>query len=291
MLLFSFLVPELRKAYRCEPKFKTDIWDVFNDKPNWSAPGWADLKRLNTIVMSIVDKFDLLDKSNPKVAPQLEKYMFNLEEIHRCLGLAEAQTLSQASRKKELQADVDLINSKIAALVKKGVRTGPKNFRGSTLLRDADVTTLESWYGAGWKLIYKASVHGFAAQEFHRRCGSPDKTVTVISTQDNLFGGYLDVPWNSQPTYGVQQSSSLFTLKNTVGLAPTQFPVGPQQQTHAANHSCGPYFGRGDLVVTHTAVQSNFPAAFQHRSGTGNVFGTDYGNGYAKEIEVFSCQQ
>jgi hypothetical protein len=181
-------VTDIVAAHKPEPKFKTDIWDVFNDKPDWSAKSWADLKRLNALVLSTVEKFELLDKSNKKVAVELEKYLHNLEEIQEALGVVESKTLSQRSRKDEFTAEIKEINSKLSGLFKKGISLQSKaGFVESTILKPEHKAKLIDWYGSGWRLLYKATRDGWEATKFHDLCDNKGKTITVVSHTNGAF--------------------------------------------------------------------------------------------------------
>jgi hypothetical protein len=50
-----------------------------------------------------------------------------------------------------------------------------------------------------FKLIYRASVHGFSSEDFHRSCDGIGKTLTIIKVKDTpfIFGGYADIGWES----------------------------------------------------------------------------------------------
>ena len=48
-----------------------------------------------------------------------------------------------------------------------------------------------------FKLIYRASKHGFASSEFHRLCDHKMNTLCLISANDSIFGGYTRIPWES----------------------------------------------------------------------------------------------
>merc|ERR1712232_787102 len=44
-------------------------------------------------------------------------------------------------------------------------------------------------------LIYRASLHGWTADDFHHNCNHKGSTLTIIkSTGGYIFGGYLDHP-------------------------------------------------------------------------------------------------
>jgi hypothetical protein len=48
-----------------------------------------------------------------------------------------------------------------------------------------------------WNLLYRGSVHGFGASDFHANCDFYPKTLTIIKeTSGNIFGGYTTVSWD-----------------------------------------------------------------------------------------------
>nr|XP_058947363.1 protein kinase C-binding protein NELL2-like [Pocillopora verrucosa] len=51
----------------------------------------------------------------------------------------------------------------------------------------------------GWLLCYRASLHGWAGEEFHTRCDGKGNIVTFIQTDQYVFGGYTDIPWGCSP--------------------------------------------------------------------------------------------
>ena len=46
-----------------------------------------------------------------------------------------------------------------------------------------------------WLLCYRASLHDWPVNTFHRRCDRMNKTVTIIKKDEYIFGGFTDVPW------------------------------------------------------------------------------------------------
>jgi hypothetical protein len=48
------------------------------------------------------------------------------------------------------------------------------------------------------KLLYRGSLHGFTATDFHAKCDNIAKTLTVIKTESgDIFGGYTEATWNA----------------------------------------------------------------------------------------------
>lgn len=292
MSLCCSLVAKIIAEHKPQLKTKTDIWDVFNDKPDWNAQSWADLKRLNALILSVVEKFELLDKSNKKVASELEKYLHNLEEIQQSLGTVEALTLSQKSKKQDLEPQLKQINGSIQEFMKKGVYLQHSSFAGSTLLKPEHVAQLHGWYGGGWKLAYKASRDGWESTRFHALCDNKGESVTVVSHSSGAFliGGYTSLPWNSTGSYFEDPQASLFTLVNPDSVT-AQFP----SKSHAiyCNPLYGPTFGGGhDLYVSNNSKTSaasfcNFPSEYTDTSGYGRSVMDDGTHWNADDVEVY----
>lgn len=48
-----------------------------------------------------------------------------------------------------------------------------------------------------FKLLYRASKHGFESSQFHRYCDHKRNTVCIIKANETIFGGYTSIPWES----------------------------------------------------------------------------------------------
>jgi len=95
-------------------------------------------------------------------------------------------------------------------------------FNGSTLLSVADHHLLNEWYGiknAKWKCVYKGSKDGFKSSTFHEKCDSATESISVISANGALFGGYTNASWagsaNNKTNYVSSSNSWLFSLKKS----------------------------------------------------------------------------
>ena len=77
---------------------------------------------------------------------------------------------------------------------------GNKFLRGSTILTNTQYDSyLREWIGNEykWKLLYRASEHGFTAKSFHNYCDDKGPTLIVIkSTGGWIFGGYTTKSWS-----------------------------------------------------------------------------------------------
>jgi hypothetical protein len=152
-----------------------------------------------------------------------------------------------------------------------------------------------------WRLIYRASEHGFDAADFHRCCDSFAPTVCIIQTDfGNIFGGFTSIPWSSAVLRADQADPTafLFSLKNTLNIPPTKFPVAKEYQQCAISHNptCGPNFGSpknegSDLCLRNKFNDKTncifFPKSYIDTSNHGGlIFAKKY---FAcKEVEVFT---
>eukprot|EP00029_Vermamoeba_vermiformis_P013247 TRINITY_DN8163_c0_g1_i1.p1 TRINITY_DN8163_c0_g1~~TRINITY_DN8163_c0_g1_i1.p1 ORF type:complete len:372 (-),score=90.92 TRINITY_DN8163_c0_g1_i1:7-1038(-) len=285
----------LIQEFEFKGDLRTDVWDVFNDKPNWKCSTWADLKRLNKELHAIVDKFELLDKNNAKAKNELAKYLHNFEVIQTGLGQLEAKTLSETSRLQELEQRIVEINAMIAELKKAGVKA-KADFTGGSFLNNAQIKQLTDWYGPGWSLLYKASRDGWQGSDFHAKCDNKGETVTVVKAGNNIFGGYLGVPWQGHGSYIQCTKASLFTLVNQHGIAPTKFNVTNTGYAGYGNPGYGPTFGGGhDLHIasganTNTKSYSSFTHSYQDTTGKGNALFAGGNSFQVTDVEVFGKQ-
>jgi hypothetical protein len=274
----------------------TDIWDVFNDKPNWQAKGWDDLKRLNKELFAIVEKFELLDKNNVKAKTELAKYLHNFELIQTSLGVVEEKTLSEKSRVEQLAVRVTEVNRLLNELQLDGVQLCAPPFAGSSIMSREHWSKLVEWYGGGWTLIYKASRDGWTSADFHSRCNGKGPTVTVVrSTSGHVFGGHLAQSWISSGNFIPCTTASLFTLINPHGIPPTKLAISSTSNAGYGHASYGPTFGSGHDL--HIAANANSNATsysnlsgYRDTTGKGQNLFTGGRSFQVAEVEVFARQ-
>ena len=68
-----------------------------------------------------------------------------------------------------------------------------------------------------WYLVYRGTLDGFDAEDFHREFDGVAKTVTIVKTTNgNIFGGYTDLPWcsNADGKRYIASNAFIFSLVN-----------------------------------------------------------------------------
>ena len=61
---------------------------------------------------------------------------------------------------------------------------------------------LKAWLPEGmegeWRLLFRASRHGFAASVCHSKCDKKGPTFTIVKSGVSIFGGFTEEPWTNQ---------------------------------------------------------------------------------------------
>lgn len=140
------------------------------------------------------------------------------------------------------------------------VKSFGSQMTGSSLVTDFNhLATLNRWCGAigkQWVSLYKASIDGFGAPIFHKKCDGKSHTLVIIqSASGNIFGGWTDaLCWDQSGTYLFNPTCFLFSLTNGTSTTPVQFTNTGSKHGNmysifgSANY--GPTFGGGhDLYI------------------------------------------
>lgn len=165
---------------------------------------------------------------------------------------------------------------------------------------------INTWLGGSKKfnLIYKGSKDGFAASNFHTKCDNKGPTVVIVTcTQDNVFGGYSAMSWDSSGNYKQDDAkqSFLFSLKNPRNEQPKKFPLKNSAYSIYGNSGNGPTFGAGHDIYCQDNSNTNtssYTYNFGHsydcapfaQGSTAATALTGGRNFTAKEIEVYQVQ-
>lgn len=106
-------------------------------------------------------------------------------------------------------------------------------FPGSQILKNDKMhlqSVLNNWFGApkqNWRLIYRASGHGFSATGFHTICdGIAPLFIVGLGHRGEISGGFTDVAWKkSNRTYIHSEKAFLFALNPNGTDQPLKFDI------------------------------------------------------------------
>eukprot|EP01084_Bolivina_argentea_P096495 173475_1 len=118
-----------------------------------------------------------------------------------------------------------------------------------------------------FNLLFRASEHGFKANEFHKKCDNNGATISIIKSHfGNVFGGYTTIPWTSK-NYGFRKDTHAFlflihtTDKSEQLNCPMMFEIKDKKANTAVYHHshCGPIFGAGhDIIISDSCNNTVF---------------------------------
>ncbi|XP_004522460.1 uncharacterized protein LOC101449859 [Ceratitis capitata] len=176
-------------------------------------------------------------------------------------------------------------------------------FPGSQLLRNDKLhlqSVLNGWYGMPkqtWRLVYRASTHGYSSGTFHRYCdGVAPCFVIGIGSRGELSGGYTDVAWaktSRKGGYIHSERAFLFALNPAGGDPPVKFDIIKKPYAICYHPDCGPIFGAGaDLLVTNNCntnmeSYSNLPHSYDGPNASYMTLFGDY-NFTVVDYEVYT---
>ena len=113
-----------------------------------------------------------------------------------------------------------------------------------------------------FNLIYKATIDGDKAQNFHNRVDGKGPLIVLVKTRDNItIGGYTSVPWSSSNECIIDSDAFLFSLDKKEKYK----NINPNYACH--HYECtGPYFGNFELNIvdncfkeySYTNFESNY---------------------------------
>ena len=113
------------------------------------------------------------------------------------------ESLKQFVNDRELLNDLDAIHcedSNIRRKISRYYFKNPSEFLADTIIVNQQYDSyLKNWLGNDyqWKLIYRASEHGYTAKSFHECCDDvKGPTLIVIKSREGwIFGGYTTQSW------------------------------------------------------------------------------------------------
>ena len=145
-------------------------------------------------------------------------------------------------------------------------------------------------------LLYRGSRDGFTAQSFHLRCDGRPHTICVIKDdQNNVFGGYTDVPWTSSGgSWKHSDVSFLFRLSSEGQRNVTKFTLRGTDNKDAVYHNSSylcVFGGRHDIVISDNCNSNQISSCnigkTYHNNGTPHILTGGRQRFQVAEIEVY----
>jgi hypothetical protein len=255
-----------------------NIFDIFNLKIDYSGSTYDDLKRLNKEMFDGVERYNMFyDEDSKKGRVELKKFVQNFQIIQKHLDDVLFVCKDQPNKSEEIEAILRDANMKIIDAVGVGCRYSPPKIRRISdaipVVTASMEQTLCTWIGRrleNCSLKYRASVDGFGAFDFHKKCdGVTGLLVVVQSDKDFVFGGYTGgASFHSNGGYitSIRQKPFLFSLVNSSGTQPIKCDNSSPHRALNGFHSHSASFGGGlDLHICDNAnVQTGSQVELGH---------------------------
>ena len=109
-----------------------------------------------------------------------------------------------------------------------------------------------------WKLIYRASIDGFGATDFHSKCDGKSPTLIILKAKETgfIFGGYTEATWQGDEIQKSDNNSFIFSLTNKDNN-PCKLMTTQSELSIFCSPETGPSFGTGEIHIEHNANIKN----------------------------------
>jgi len=142
-------------------------------------------------MLSVAQKFGLLDANNTKAMEELRKYLLNFEILQTCFGEVEASLQDQHSRLAEVSQSLADINPRIKSLLRIDGVSFVSNFLNSALLSPSDEASLSKYYPERvWRLVYRDDGEK-SFEQFSQTCTKFPRMCLFQTKSGVLLGGKL----------------------------------------------------------------------------------------------------
>jgi hypothetical protein len=205
----------------------------------------------------------------------------------------EEQNKLMEDRNKKLDFQLNINKTeenKIKNFQEKDKQRTYRNFylNNETIVKPGSFRIINNWINRlkklDFELLYKASINGDCAENFHKNCDGYYPTVTIIkSKNNNIFGGYISVPFLSIYKPFLDETAFLFSLtKNQkFRIKNKEFPV-------SNSRLFGPHFGINDLrISSHCLSKASFCKPRTFNFDTINLIGINDKNFEVEDYEVY----
>ncbi len=168
------------------------------------------------------------------------------------------------------------------------------SIENSKIVKVEDIPIIKKWIDeqqpdeVEFRLLYRSSIHGKMAKDFHQKCDNRGPTITFIKTvKGKRFGGFTSLNWESQGEYKMNDTSAfIFSLDYKKKLKNND-----QNYIIYNNSAYGPFFGGGDDILIdngHTKSCSTNLSSYGMNDGYNGNYLTGERNFTPSEVEVYS---
>jgi hypothetical protein len=281
-----------------------EVRDYLCDRIVYDIRSLSDLVRLNTEMFCVAEKFmDLFAEGSDKMRAVMLEYGANYCTLFRNLTrVLRIELVDDVSKQATMDAHAAVVMAQCQQLGALGAEFGPPfYFKESVILTDnAFDATLKQWLvekgrriDSTVNLLYRGSIHGKAASNFHTQCDNKGPTITLVRcTGGNIFGGFAPLPWISRQAYSSADNSFLFSLVNPRGAPPQKFDLIKTGDANAIydSGSYGPTFGGGhDLHIGNNwnGCYTKLGITYAYPTGLGDKTFTGASSFTPAEVEVW----
>ncbi len=181
-------------GYECHPEYKSSLF------VDTAGP---DKKNMFTVLDYEVFGIDFENREN---ISKLCKHPDIIWEYIETKDISE-ESLKQFDDAIELLNDLDVIHcddSNIRLKISNYYLKNPSEFLPDTqIINQQYDDKLREWVGDyKWRLLYRASEHGYTGESFHEYCNYERPTLIVIKSSGGwIFGGYTTQSWSGDGIY------------------------------------------------------------------------------------------
>jgi hypothetical protein len=235
-------------------QLKDSLKDSFKFKPNlnFTKDSFGTFECLNTLLQSQKSNEVVLSVSGESIVPpKIEIKSENSKEI------------ACSSNQKEIP------NKKARASAPNDAIYFESKILTNGLWKEIELIRLcEFSLTDKWKLIYRASLDGFGARDFHSKCDgkSPSLIVFKVKNSEFLFGAYTEAAWESNPNglWKADPKAFIFSLRN-VENKPCKLKTNSFEKSIYCHSEWGPTFGHFDIKININSTENN-------TSDLGNIY-------------------
>ena len=169
------------------------------------------------------------------------------------------------------------------AKFKENVGTNIMKFKELSLI-ETGIKNLQNKNIKKFKLLFRASRDGYAAQNFHDKCNGKGNTLTLVkTTTGKRFGGFTDAQWNQSGSYISGSYGFIFSLDNK-----EIFYCTNNSYALIGNSSYGPYFGSDFYISNNCDTNNSNESLGNYYSNNGKKYPLTGNNNFlVKDYEVY----